>query len=1078
VAEPVVRPTDAETLLAVSQAVGSTLELREVVRRTTRALVRALGGDAGGAWALEPGDTRLWPLAGYHVPAQFVTDRMAAAIDAAHPLVEAAKRAGGPIHASDSAADPRFDHPLLARLPHRSVLLQPMWRKGEMVGCFAIVWLREAHGCTDAELGLADGIARQAAVALENARLYEEAQRGRREAEVLADVARTINASLDVDAVLQRVTEAARDLCGSDVARLALWDAATQSVVIRYRAGDPRDEDARLAIEASKGLGGFVLATGRPFRTDDYEADARISKDYLETIRLLGVVAAMSVPVRVGDDIQGLLYVGNRTRRPFTDADQGGLLRLAEQAGVAIRNGRLHDEAERRRGAAESLFDVGRLVSQSLDPQEVQRRVADSVRRLVGARRACLFQLDAASGTFTILAASADPSLPAGDDPTAGLAAVRLAVSDRRPVGTPDFMADSRLAPPAGDESEPDRAVLAVPLLVGAEVVGALAVRDRAGRLFAAEDARLLEAFADEAAIALENARLYAESRGLLADYRRRVEELSVLYDLSRVLTGQLDMDRLANALLREVGRVMDAGSMLVLLYDEPRRELEVVVELVAGVPRPARTRYAAGVGLSSWVAEHREPIRTDDYGAACQAAGVAPVPVALAFPYWIGVPMIADDQVVGVLALRSATRPFSEADARLLTNIAGLAALTVRSARLHAATAHAYDQLSRALEQLAQSRKMEAIGRLAGGVAHDFNNLLTVIKGRSQLILDRLEPEHPLRRQIGLIEQMAERAASLTRQLLAFSRRQTLEPRVLSLNAVVQGLTAMLGRLLGEDIELTVRLDPAVAAVRADPTQLEQVIINLVANARDAMPDGGKVTIETANAELAEASVEPPHDVAPGPYVRLTVRDSGVGMDVATQARLFEPFFTTKEVGKGTGLGLATVYGIVRQSGGTIAVHSTAGTGSTFDVYLPRAADVAASGAAGAPAAVIPDGGGTVLLVEDEDAVRELAREILQERGYVVLEARNGREALEVAARTPGPISLLLTDVVMPGMSGPDLARRLIIGRPALKILYVSGHPDRAADGEARAPGLFLHKPFSPEALAAKVREALDPTG
>jgi signal transduction histidine kinase len=439
---------------------------------------------------------------------------------------------------------------------------------------------------------------------------------------------------------------------------------------------------------------------------------------------------------------------------------------------------------------------------------------------------------------------------------------------------------------------------------------------------------------------------------------------------------------------------------------------------------------------------------------------------------------MIADDQVVGVLALRSATRPFSEADARLLTHIAGLAALTVRSARLHAATAHAYEQLSRAQEQLAQSRKMEAIGRLAGGVAHDFNNLLTVIKGRSQLILDRLEPEHPLRRQIALIEQMAERAAALTRQLLAFSRRQTLEPRVVSVNVVVQGIVPMLERLLGEDIELVVQLDPALAAVRADPNQLEQVILNLVANARDAMPDGGMLTIETANAELTEDPAEPPHDVMPGPYVRLTVRDSGVGMDVATQARLFEPFFTTKEVGKGTGLGLATVYGIVRQSGGTITVHSAAGSGSTFEVYLPRAADAGRPGAAVAAPAVITDGGRTVLLVEDEDAVRELAREILQERRYTVLEARNGREAIEVAARTPGPISLLLTDVVMPGITGPELARRLSAGRPGLKILYVSGHPDRAVAGEARAPGLFLHKPFSPEALAAKVREALDSAG
>jgi PAS domain S-box-containing protein len=383
-----------------------------------------------------------------------------------------------------------------------------------------------------------------------------------------------------------------------------------------------------------------------------------------------------------------------------------------------------------------------------------------------------------------------------------------------------------------------------------------------------------------------------------------------------------------------------------------------------------------------------------------------------------------------------------------------------------------------RSLEaQLRQAQKMEAVGRLAGGVAHDFNNLLTVITGRSQLLLLKLPPESPLRRDVELVEETAHRASALTRQLLAFSRKQILQPRVVELNEVVRGMEAMLGRLIGEDIALATRLDPEAGCVRADPAQLEQVLVNLVVNARDAMPLGGQLTLETRAVDLDEAFARQHVGIRPGPHVRLLVRDTGVGMDAVTKAHLFEPFFTTKGPGKGTGLGLATVYGIVTQSGGAIRVDSEPGQGATFTIDLPRA-EAPVDARVDRPAArAVPQGSETVLLVEDEAEVRGLARDILHGQGYTVLEAANGDEALRIGRRHRGPIHLLVTDVVMPQMGGRELATRLTTVRRETKVLYMSGYTDDAVlrqDAAATATA-FLEKPFTAESLAAKVREVLD---
>src|SRR6267378_3111158 len=382
--------------------------------------------------------------------------------------------------------------------------------------------------------------------------------------------------------------------------------------------------------------------------------------------------------------------------------------------------------------------------------------------------------------------------------------------------------------------------------------------------------------------------------------------------------------------------------------------------------------------------------------------------------------------------------------------------------------------------EQLRQAQKMEAVGQLAGGIAHDFNNLLTAILGCTQLLLHATPPEDARREDVEEIKNAGLRAAELTRQLLAFSRRQVLAPKLLDMNAVVANMDKMLRRLIGEDVALVTQLAADLGPVSADPGQLEQVLLNLAVNARDAMPQGGRLTIETANVVLTEEYSERHHRLPPGQYVLLAVSDTGVGMDEATQKHLFEPFFTTKEVGKGTGLGLATVYGIVKQSGGYIWVYSESGHGTTVKIYLPRVPGVAEAPVPVTEPTPVRGGDETVLLVEDAAPVRTLARRSLEARGYRVLEAPDGPAALALSASHGGGIDILVNDVVMPGMSGRELAERLAPQRPTMKVLYTSGYTDdtMVRQGVLNAGVAFLQKPFVPDTLTRKVREVLDGPG
>ena len=387
-----------------------------------------------------------------------------------------------------------------------------------------------------------------------------------------------------------------------------------------------------------------------------------------------------------------------------------------------------------------------------------------------------------------------------------------------------------------------------------------------------------------------------------------------------------------------------------------------------------------------------------------------------------------------------------------------------------------AEEALRKTEEQLRHAQKMDAVGRLAGGVAHDFNNLLSVILSYAEILLGDLKPLEPMREEVEQIRKAADRAADLTRQLLTFSRHQVVEPKVVDLNDVLVNMDKMLQRIIGKDIEMLLLCGRSLGRVRVDPGSIEQVIMNLAVNARDAMPTGGKLTMETANVMINEQSASEHLGTSPGPHVMLAVTDNGVGMDRATQARIFEPFFTTKDKGKGTGLGLSTVFGIVQQSGGSIWVYSEPGKGTSFKVYFPRVDEAPDELPAQQPPRTLR-GSETVLLVEDDEQVRAVAGGILRRHGYRVFDARNGGEAMLFCEMHPDPIHLLISDVVMPHMSGPELARRLVVARPDMVVLCMSGYTDDSVfrHGVMDSDIAYLQKPITPESLTRKVREVLD---
>jgi PAS domain S-box-containing protein len=773
---------------------------------------------------------------------------------------------------SDVFADPRYVAPDAYRqyweatgvAAHLAVPLRLADRILGVLSCYD----RPGRIFSDKAIALVQALADDAALALEHARLYEETDRRRREAEVLGNIARNINASLDVDTVLRQVAEGARALVQSDMARIALRDPPSSVLRLRHWINARHDGDENVHIRAGTGsLGGLVLLTGRPTRTADWMTDPRFSKELAFAIKAEGIVAQLAVPIRIGDEIEGLLYVDNRAPRPFTDLDEAVLVRLAEHAATAIRNAKLF---EQRRLAETAVRESERLYLL------LAENSADVI---------SVYDLD-----LRVTYISPSITRLRGYTPEEGM---RQSVEDR--------------ATPASQEI-------------------------------------VARTFADDAAI-----------------------EASGTGDPNRSVTLELEL------LHKSGGTVWTETSLTSLRDDVGRR--------------------------------------------------------------------------VGFLAVsRNITERKQAA-----------AALRARDTELQ------------------QAQKMEAVGQLAGGIAHDFNNLLTIIGGRAELAL--LHPSLPaaVQRDIQLIPATIERAALLTRQLLAFSRRQILQPRRIDLDAVIGGFLGMLSRLIGENVEVQFLHDPEPVWVTADPGQLEQVILNLVVNARDAMPAGGLLTLRTSSVEWDQEAARARFGIESGRYVLLAVSDTGVGMDAAVRAHIFEPFFTTKLPGEGTGLGLATVFGIVTQTGGRITVDSEPGRGTTFTICLPRA-EPATEAERPVPSTAIAGGTETILLVEDEEELRKLTRQVLAQCGYTVLEASRPSEARALAEQHPRAIPLLLTDVVMPEMSGPELARSLRSLVPTMKVLYMSGYAN-VPEGGVQIDAPLLQKPFSTKELMRAVRDILDST-
>jgi signal transduction histidine kinase/CheY-like chemotaxis protein len=905
-----------------------------------------------------------------------------------------------------------------------------------------------------------------------------ERQQAELAAAALAEVGRQLTGTLDPAQVVNGIVSAASEVFRVRQSLLYKVEPATQDVVCMAAAGGA---DSQLWVgrrmARGEGVAGRVPAEDRIVSSPDVTSDPEINLPpwVRERVEQEGFRAVTGVPLKVREQVVGALLLCYEAGRALSDKELRLLAAFADQAAIAIENARLHVNLRERLLHSETLLAVSQRVSATVDVTEMMRLVSKEVGRALDADMVGAFLADIDRAFLHPIAGYHVPKhlLQEFLDypiPLKGHRILEEAWERQQAVVSSQSASDPRV-----DQSLisrfPQRSTLFCPMIVQGEPMGGFFVTwFEQEHHFMLSELRLVEGISRQAGIALANARLVEE-------LKTRQTRLEALLTVNRELSRIQPVESLLAQIAEACGRVFDADSVSFRLVEGG--ELVLCGTWGASVDTPQTIRLKAGEGLMGTIAATGEPLIIRD---PINHPQFNPAHIdayrRLGVRAFLGVPVKSRDRVLAVLTARTSRESgFSTADLDSARAFASQAAIALENSRLYQETQRALIELSQTQQQLAQAQKMEAIGQLAGGIAHDFNNLLTVIGGRSRLLLGRVSTDSSARRDVELIQKTSDRAAALTAQLLAFSRKQVLQPRALDLNAVVGGLAPMLRRLIGEHIELTIVPGRDLGQVMADPGQLEQILMNLLVNSGDAMPDGGMIKIETSNRDLQAPYSHAQGQIPPARYVTLAVQDTGCGIDATTLGRIFEPFFTTKELGKGTGLGLSTVYGIVQQSSGFIGVDSTPGRGTTFTIYLTRGAAAAGTEPLREVPSALARGHETILLVEDETEVRRLACEILRGCGYTVLDTGDPLEALLIAERHRGDISLLLSDVVMPAMRGPALVAELVPLEPEIRVLYMSGYTDGSVgrDGTIGAGAVFLQKPFTPESLAAAVRKALD---
>ena len=1046
-----------ETLARLAQTLTATLSLDEVFRRVVDAAVELFGSSTAQLWLVDDDDRHVSLRAAAGIQSSEGVERLRVG-EGLVGLVVASRE---PLTAVDALRDPRARN--VERVPAEGVVsvgIVPLQLGERVLGVLAI-GVRARHEYTVEELRLLGFLASHAANAINNAQLYRESTRQAQRMSALTDLVRLVSETLDFDPAAQRVADSVCSLLGARASCLYRVDPASDALVAFATS---RDADQLFqwqpVLPSGTGIAGLAVSQRCSVASADVLADSRIT--YTDDTRARVAQEAhrslLAVPLLVQGRMVGALAVSDRVGRVFDESEIRLAQAFADQAALALENARLYTEATRRRLEAEELARLARTLTESLDPRAVGDQIAESVLVLFRARSSVLRLLQP-DGSLVTLARGGHlrDASPLGAVLPAGVGASGRAAVEGRAVTSPDVCNDPSIVL-SEEVAETirragDGALLAVPLRAKGRIIGTLSLGDASGRVFSEAEVGLLQAFGDQAALALENAHLYAQNR-------QQVEELSVLYELSRAVTGQLDRATLLEAIRAQVARILDAANMAIVLLDDERRDLEVVLRTVDGA-RDMRTplRYPSRAGLMSVVLVTGEAVLTEDYIAECARRGVEPVATFAHPRHWLGVPMTAGDTVIGVLTLRSADRAFTEADERLLTNIADLAALSLRNARLFEERTRAYGELAAAQDQLVRTEKLRALGEMASGVAHDFNNLLASILGRAQLTLQRLQ-DPQLRKWIQVIERAALDGAQTVRRLQEFTRIRRDQQRFVAvdLNEVVRGaLEITQSRWREETRSRGVAVDvqtsfASLLPVAGDPAELREAMTNLILNAVDAMPTGGTLTLTTAleNNEVV-----------------VTVADSGVGIPEAIRGKIFDPFFTTKGP-QGTGLGLSMTYGILSRHGGRITVESHVGRGTAFRLTFAPGEALDLDGPAPEPEPTPLGVSLRCLVVDDEEEVGTVLGDVLTTGGHRVVVLTDGGEA--IARFRAEPFDLVFTDLAMPRVSGWQVAQAVKEIAPAVPVVLVTGFGVELSAEERQIHGvdLVVVKPL-------KIQDVLD---